>query len=330
VGVDVSVVIPTYNRRHQLEQTLAGLARQTSTLDTEVIVVSDGSSDGTDEWLRSGATPVPVSPCFQANGGPATARNRGAAAARGSLLLFLDDDVVPVPDLVAIHARHHRGLDDDLVVIGPMCAPTDAELSPWVLWEQRMLDKQYEAMNLGKWEATARQFYTANASLSRRHLEAVGGFDPTFRRAEDVELAYRLADAGLSFSFVPEAVVWHYADRSFESWLANAGAYGRNDVIFGRDLGREWLLEAVGREFRTRHPLVQALTYLSLRFPTLGRRLLAGADWSARTASTRGPGRLSEVALSVLYNLEYYRGMADELGGPGELLTLFGLPPVLR
>lgn len=331
MSVDVSVVIPTYNRRHQLERTLEGLARQTGgPLETEVIVVSDGSTDGTDEWLRSGTTPVPVSPCFQANGGPATARNRGAAAARGSLLLFLDDDVVPVPDLVATHVRHHRDLDDDVVVIGPMCAPTDAELSPWVMWEQHMLDKQYEAMNLGKWEATARQFYTANASLSRRHLEAVGGFDPTFRRAEDVELAYRLADAGLSFSFVPEAVVWHYADRSFESWLANAAAYGHNDVIFGRDLGRDWLLKAVGREFRTRHPLVQVLTLVSLRFPKLGRRLLTAAAWSARKASARGPGRLSDVTLSVLYNLEYYRGMADELGGRKELLSLFRLRSVLR
>ena len=324
MGVDVSVVIPTFNRRGQLERTLQGLADQVEVdVETEVIVVSDGSTDGTDEWLRSGATPVPVSACFQANSGPAVARNTGAAAARGPMLLFLDDDVVPVPRLVATHVRHHRDLDDDLVVIGPMCAPTDAELSPWVTWEQHMLDKQYDAMRRGMWEATARQFYTANASLARRHLQAVGGFDPAFRRAEDVELAYRLSDAGLSFAFVPEAVVFHYADRSFDSWLANAAAYGRNDVIFGRDQGRAWLLEALGREFHRRHALVKGLTYLSLRFPRMGSELTTAANWSARKVASRGSGRLTDVALSVLYNLEYYEAMAAELGDPRRLLALF-------
>ena len=59
-----------------------------------------------------------------------------------------------------------------------------------------MLAKQYEAMDRGVYGATARQFYTGNASVARRHVIAAGGFDTSFRRAEDVELAYRLADRG--------------------------------------------------------------------------------------------------------------------------------------
>ncbi len=162
---DVSVVIPTFNRRAQLERTLVGLAAQTDLEhEVEVIVVSDGSTDGTDDWLRSGAAPLPVSACYQPNSGPAAARNHGVSAARGSLVLFLDDDVVPAPDLVSTHVHHHRSLDDDLVVVGPMRTPEDLPLSPWVKWEQRMLYKQYDAMLRGDWEATPRQFYTANAS----------------------------------------------------------------------------------------------------------------------------------------------------------------------
>ena len=80
---------------------------------------------------------------------------------RGPLVLFLDDDVVPAPDLVSTHVRHHHGLDDDVVVVGPMRTPDDLALSPWVQWEQRMLYKQYDAMLRGDWKATARQFYTA-------------------------------------------------------------------------------------------------------------------------------------------------------------------------
>jgi GT2 family glycosyltransferase len=328
VGSDVSVVIPTFNRRHQLERTLVGLAAQTG-IDhaVEVIVVSDGSTDGTDEWLRSGATPLPVSACFQTNAGPAAARNRGVHAAHAPLVLFLDDDVVPTPGLICTHLQHHRDLDDDLVVVGPMRTPDDVRLSPWVQWEQNKLYKQYDAMMRGDWQATPRQFYTANASLARRHLESSGGFDPTFRRAEDVELAYRLADAGLSFEFAPNAVVLHYAERSFDSWRANASAYGRNDVIFGRDLGHSWLLESIGTEFHSRHAFIRALTRLSLRHELLGRAVNGTASLAARMACKVGPEPAADVVLSALYNLEYYRGMADELGDPALLLDYFDAAP---
>jgi len=63
---------------------------------------------------------------------------------------------------------------------------------PWVRWEQEMLMKQYKALLRKDWPATARQFYTGNASVRRSHIVAAGGFDEGFRRAEDVELAYRL------------------------------------------------------------------------------------------------------------------------------------------
>lgn len=320
---EISVVIPTYDRLPQLKRTLAGLADQVGIdRELEVVVVSDGSTDGTDEWLGSDATPLPVVACFQANSGPAVARNRGIAAARGRLVLFLDDDVVPMPDVVSVHLARH-GASDDLVVVGRMDTPDDVRLSPWVGWEQRMLYKQYDAMLRGDWEATPRQFYTGNASLVRRHVEAVGGFDAAFRRAEDVELAYRLADAGLEFVFAPDAVVLHYAERSFGAWRSNASSYGRNDVIFARDHGRAWLLDAVSSEFHGRHRFVQALTTMSLRQPRFGRIVTAAMTSVARAAGRGGLSRATGAALSAVYNLEYYRGMAEELGGPRHLLDRF-------
>ena len=118
-------------------------------------------------------------------------------------------------------------------------------MTPWVRWEQEMLMKQYRAMLRGDWAATARQFYTGNASLRRSHILAAGGFDEGFRRAEDVELAYRLANKGLDFVFNMQAVGMHFAERSFRAWLDMAYAYGRNDVIFARDRNQKWLLSAV-------------------------------------------------------------------------------------
>ena len=63
-----------------------------------------------------------------------------------------------------------------------------------------------------------RQFFTGNASLRRDSFLATGGFDPSFHRAEDVELGYRLAALGIQFIFEPSARVWHYPVRSFAAW----------------------------------------------------------------------------------------------------------------
>jgi glycosyltransferase involved in cell wall biosynthesis/GT2 family glycosyltransferase len=320
----ISVVIPTYNRVDQLRGVLGGLAAQTGLAEpAEVIVVSDGSSDGTDEYLRSPDCPLPVLALSQANAGPAAARNRGVRAATGDLLVFLDDDVVPAPDLLAAHLRHHRASGDDAtVVIGPMVTPPDDELSPWVRWEQDMLYKQYAAMERGDWGATARQFYTANASIARRHVLDAGGFDEAFRRAEDVELAYRLASLGLSFTFAPDAVVYHHAERSFDSWLDIARQYGRNDVIFGRDLDQRWLLDSIGREFHDRHPLVRRLTRACVPRPLLLRLAIGVLRVIARVTSALRLRPVARQALSALYNLAYYGGMSDELGTGSRLLTL--------
>jgi GT2 family glycosyltransferase len=327
----VSVVIPTYNRQAQLAQALDGLAHQ-DPVDGgfEVIVVSDGSTDGTDDYLASDEVPVPVRALRQPNSGPAAARNRGVEAATAELVVFIDDDVVPERDFLAAHVRSHRrpaGAADDLVVVGPMNTPDGYHLSPWVQWEQDMLEKQYDAMQRGEYSATARQFYTGNASIARRHLEAAGGFDPAFRRAEDVELAYRLAQRGVRFTFEPAAAVVHYAARSYGAWLKAAYSYGRNDVVFARDRGQPWLLDSISAEFHERHRLVRMVTTWCVPHPRLAKASSAVLSLTARAASHLphrwGLDRVSGAALSAVYNLAYYRGMADELGSGRQLIERF-------
>src|SRR5581483_11697142 len=119
-----------------------------------------------------------------------------------------------------------------------------ASLPPWLEWEAITLEKQYRAIRQGAYAPTARQFYTANASVGTAPALAVGGFDETLGRAEDVELGHRLADAGLTFRFVPEAAVIHLPDRTFDAWLEVAYSYGRNAVRFERELGRPHLAAA--------------------------------------------------------------------------------------
>jgi GT2 family glycosyltransferase len=310
----VSVVIPTFDRCQRLHRVLVGLATQTFHGNVEVVVVSDGSTDGTDEYLASGDTPVSVVSATQANQGPAAARNRGVDLATGDLVLFIDDDVVPDRGLISAHVAAHARLGDEVVVIGPMLDPPDHQMSMWIRWEQTMLAKQYTAMTRGEMEPTARQFYTGNASVLRRHLMEAGGFNSLFRRAEDVELAYRLADQGLRFAFEPSAIGFHYADRSFDAWRATGKAYGRNDVVFARDAGRSDILGWLPQEFRDRNVIVRALARSCVPRPWLATVVSGGLRVVARAGRVVRSESITRQALSGIYNVAYYRGVADELG----------------
>jgi GT2 family glycosyltransferase len=166
----VSVVVPTYNRRGRLERVLNALFSQQTDVPFEIVVVSDGSTDGTGDYLATTESPPDADVSFryvrQDNSGPAAARNRGVEMARG--------DLVVCDRLLQAHVDAHRRLGDDYVVIGPMLDPTDHRMSSWVKWEQETLQKQYSALDASEYEPSARQFYTGNASLRRSHLIAAG------------------------------------------------------------------------------------------------------------------------------------------------------------
>ncbi len=308
----ISVVVPTYNRRDRLHRVLRSLAEQDIDEPFEVIVVSDGSTDGTDDYLRSADVPLAIVPIVQTNQGPAGARNAGVARAVGELVVFVDDDVVADTDLLRAHRDAHRRLGDRVVVIGPMLDPPDHDMSPWIAWEQAMLAKQYDDMLQGKYEATARQFYTGNASVLRAHLIEVGGFDAAFRRAEDIELAFRLADHGLTFRFEPSARGQHYAERSYEAWRSAAYLYGRNEVVFARDRGRSWIYGFRRHTFRQHHPAIRVLVKRCIRSDRTRERSVALLE---RLAMQARLARVRRYALSGVYAVELHRGMADELGG---------------
>jgi glycosyltransferase involved in cell wall biosynthesis/GT2 family glycosyltransferase len=309
----VSVVIPTFNRIDRLRRVLEGLAAQSPTGPFEVIVVSDGSTDGTDEYLRGMNTPIPVIALAQENRGPSAARNRGVAAASGEIVLFIDDDVIPEPGLVAAHVDAHDQASRPTVVIGPMMTPDDATLSPWVLWEQHQLYKQYDAMARGDYEPTFRQFYTGNASLPRQSFVDAGGFDTRLRRAEDVELAYRLHANGLQFAFVPSAEGKHHAERSFESWLRTPSEYGRNDVGFIRN-GQQWLGPAFAVELGGRNPATRFLARSVAPHRRRAKTIGAALQWMALKPPL--PATARRHVLSALYGLTYYGAVAEAVGSP--------------
>jgi GT2 family glycosyltransferase len=315
----LSVVVPTYNRQASLVRLLQALGRQTFPFERfEVVVVDDGSTDRTAEALASFVAPYAFQWQVQENRGPAAARNTGVERARGQLILFLDDDVEPLPDLLTVHATHHQRVPR-LVVVGPMLAPPGWRRPAWIRWEEEMLARQYRALAEGRYPCTPRQFYTGNASLPRSLFVEAGGFDTRFGRAEDVDLAWRLAQVGSVFQFEADAQVLHYPERSLESWCRTPYQYGRFDVQMSREKGLP-ALQLAFREFRQRHLLSRLLARGLADRPGLAGLTVAGLRAGVCLTDRLGLRRAPLAMLSAIFQLRYWRGVSDGLGGLGNLL----------
>lgn len=314
----VSIVVPTFNRRSSLRRLLEGLSLQTYPhTQFEVIVVDDGSTDGTVTFAREWDASFRLHVFEQAHAGPAGARNRGVTEAAGELILFLDDDVMPLPDLVAAHVATHAA-EPNAVVIGPMSPPGEWSRPAWVRWEEEKLQEQYQAMLQGMWSCSARQFYTGNASLARARFLEAGGFDVAFLRAEDVELGYRLDAHGARFVFNAAADVLHFASRSFDSWCRSPYQYGRYDVVMQRDKGQPTLDQAT-REFHARHTLNRIMLRVCAGRRPLVNRMVPLLGVLVRLAGRFGAPRITRNALSAIFNLLYWQGVCDELGDRGAM-----------
>ncbi|HKV84527.1 MAG TPA: glycosyltransferase [Ktedonobacterales bacterium] len=313
---EVSLIIPTHDRRERLRMVLAALEHQTVAAELyEVLIICDHCSDETAEMCRAFAAEYRLRVFEQAPDlrGPAAARNLGVREAAAAIILFIDDDVVPEATLIAEHLRTHRE-DERAVVIGPLLAPPDFRMQPWTRWEAETLAKQYRDMTDGKWEPTPRQFYTGNASVRREYILAAGGFDASFGRAEDVELAYRFRDQQLTFHFSPAAKGWHHARRPLRSWLNIATAYGEADVIMYRN-GRRMTLDSMAKEFHWRHRAIQRVARLAVGRPYLSGPLVALLLTIAFLANLLRRARVAGACYSAIFNLRYYSRVSHELGG---------------
>lgn len=306
-----SVVIPTYNRQASLRHTVETLTQQTYP-NFEVVVVIDGGKDQSAAMLAELAPTLPFALRYfeQPNAGPAMARNRGAEMAKGRYILFIDDDIEAKPSLIEQHwqphSRHHS-----LVVIGTTPAPPGQIGSAWFHYDDKMLEKKYRKMREGKWRPGPRAFYTGNASLTRADFWRVGGFDTGLRRGEDIELGYRLADAGLTFSLNEEAVGLHLSEaRSLPAWLKIPYTYGLVDARMDLLRNRYGLIAGVGQEYHELKPVLRRLIELCLERPKVTKGVLAAGGLVARHA----PGKLARAACSAMFNLRYYQGIVDGLG----------------
>jgi glycosyltransferase involved in cell wall biosynthesis len=206
----LSVVIPSYNRAPVLARCLDALATQ-DPAPAEVVVVDDGSTDGTPAvlaergWVRS---------VRQANGGRAAAKNTGIDAARGDVVLFLDDDVIATPSLVGRHAAHHDAhAEPHEALLGRVTWSPEVEVTRHMHWlEHGGPLFHYDEIDDPD-DVSWKMLYTANVSLKREFVEP---FDPELPIFEDSEMAYRLSKRGLRLRYDPDALGWHLREETPE------------------------------------------------------------------------------------------------------------------
>src|SRR5882724_2612884 len=235
---EVSVVIPTHNRLLVLEEVLLALEAQAAAPPFEIVVIDDGSTDGTGDWLRARRTSrVPVRIHSQANAGPAAARNTGVAMAAGRWVAFLGDDTVPEPGWLAAHRAAHRQHGDDphLAVLGYTGWHPRMHLTPFLRYiNEHGLQFGYALIENPE-DVPFNFFYTSNLSLSRDLLLAEP-FDLRFPHAawEDIEVAYRMKRRGLRLVYGPRARVAHDHPTDLARFAVRQEKAGYCAVIFYR------------------------------------------------------------------------------------------------
>ena len=219
----VSIVIPTYRRRDALARTLAALERQSTGPDAfEVIVVDDPVEDdpaAVAEVVAAERRPFAVRHLHREARGVSAARNAGWRSARAPLVLFLGDDIIPSPDLVAEHLDwHDRRGGEGVAVLGHVRWARELRVTPFMRWLDRGI--QFNYANLEGDEATCFDFYTANVSVPRALLEASGGFDEERYPFlyEDLDLGVRLGELGLRLLYNRRAVGEHLHRTTVEEW----------------------------------------------------------------------------------------------------------------
>jgi glycosyltransferase involved in cell wall biosynthesis len=213
----VSVIIPTYNRKGSLLRTLDSLRQQTYPSDRlEVIIVDDGSTDGTEE-IAAEAFPFALLYFWQRNQGDAAARNFGARQSQADFLVFLDDDILAEPGYLT-HLIHAHEMCQNKVVVGTWNL-WPAETTPF---SQTLSTSLASDQNQTIIELPFRDVYSNNMSLRREAYFKIGmmqGLD--FSGSSmwcDLDFTYRAYRQDFEFRRSTRAVCWHrdYSARTLD------------------------------------------------------------------------------------------------------------------
>lgn len=260
-----TIQLCTYNRAALLERVLDACFEQTVPEGAyEVVLVDDGSTDATSAFierarLRAGCAFTVIT---QPNSGLAAGRNAGIARANGERIIFIDDDVLPLPNFVEEHLRTHASHPLSIVRGGAISVESFDDLPP-PIWSIKDYSGNF--------------FWTTNVSVPLATIRAVGAFDESFSEYgwEDIDVGLRLRSAGVKAFFNPKALVYHFKPRlssgGVEAIVRQARAQARTAVrlVRLRSHWRAYLATGINPVQRRFHALMR-----TLRVPDRFRRRL--------------------------------------------------------
>jgi peptidoglycan/xylan/chitin deacetylase (PgdA/CDA1 family)/GT2 family glycosyltransferase len=300
--LELSIVIPTHGRPGRLRACLESLARQKELPSSlEVVVVVDGEDPATEAMLASQQFAFPLRVVVQDHARQAVARNRGVAESRGRYVLFLDDDIVAEPGLVAAHLRALRG-EDRVVALGRIDKVLRRDAPRWARARQDVWRRHYDRLAEGR-AAAFTDCYGGNLSLARDAFTRVGGFAPDLTPEEDVEFGYRLAEAGMKLVHVPDAIAREEDRDTLRRFVSDARRRGVVGLmLYSRHPALLPHLRLGGAGELPRRWIALRRAALGLRIPP---RLLALVARLART------DQFALAWLSFVYSYCYHRGVRD-------------------
>jgi peptidoglycan/xylan/chitin deacetylase (PgdA/CDA1 family)/GT2 family glycosyltransferase len=340
----LTVSICSYQRRDQLVEQLESVASLVKEdpeawAGAEVLVVLDGSTDGSGEAVENLDIGLPLRVHWQPNGGLASARNAALERAQGEIVWLLDDDLIPARGTVTRHRRHHEAGPPSLL-LGPCEIPPDRLVPQSV---RAWWDERHRALALTGRVERFDEVGMANVSCPVALLREVGGFDESFVAygMEDNEIGARLLASGAEFHFDADAVAWHHMTvteaqtfrRERSIGIGSAALARAHPELCSHDFPRPprsrtvRLLERLPRaagpvEWASARAAYRLGTAFRRRAPNLAARLHAvawdaayrsgvrGAD-PAASAASRAAGRLKRWGRKVPYWLAGCRHRLD-------------------
>ncbi|MBI5412661.1 glycosyltransferase family 2 protein [Candidatus Peregrinibacteria bacterium] len=236
--MELSIIIPTYNRADILRRCLEHLARQEGAPTFEVIVVGDGCTDNTKDIIQNSKLKIKnLKYIEQPPSQQGIARNRGAREAQGRIVCFIGDDIFVAPDFVKRHVEAHQKHPEEFAaVLGFTTWHPELPINAYMHFLERGWQFNYPMLTPGliTHPAPYKFFYTSNVSLKKSFFQKEP-FDDGFQGYgwEDIELAYRLWNRhGMQIFYAPEAKAYHYHAFTEADLSAKMRQIGRAAKVF--------------------------------------------------------------------------------------------------
>lgn len=319
--VDATIIIPTFNRSDALVETLSALARTDYPADRwEAIVVDDGSTDDTEfvvtKWIEQSGAPVRY--MRQKNAGPAAARNRGAAQARGRVLIFIDNDIVVEPDFISAHLET-LAANPGCWVVGRIVHPPQIRSTPFGRYRDSVWESFHQSHADGRVIETD-GMTAANVSLLAKDFESLGGFDEDFTIAssEDWDLGVRARLRGIRVLYNPKIIVLHNDwALTLDRFCERQKMYSISDVLLWRKYGESSLRARLVHEnspvnwkLDTPRLIIKKCIKRALAAKINRRLLLAACNLTARFAPD---SRLNHRAYNTAVAVAIFTGVREGL-----------------